>query len=106
MTDRATEYARDVVAGKIVAGTLHVQACLRHLQDLERQDTDEFPYLWNPEASERVLEYAETLTIAEGFEPKPVQLYGFQCFDLGVPFGWYKRNGYRRFRRMYKSVAR
>ncbi len=106
MTDRATQYAREVVAGKIVAGNLHIQACRRHLQDLERQDTDGFPYIWNPETSERVLEYAETLTIAEGFEPKPVQLYGFQCFDLGVPFGWYKRNGFRRFRRMYKSVAR
>ena len=106
MTDRATEYARRVAAGEVVAGRLHILACKRHLRDLERQGTPEFPYTWRPEMAEKILDYAETLTIAEGSRPRPVRLYGFQCFDLGVPFGWYNARGFRRFRRSYKSVAR
>ena len=55
MKDRATAYAEQVVAGDVVAGELHIQACRRHLRDLERQGTDEFPYLWRPEKSEEIL---------------------------------------------------
>lgn len=104
--DRATAYAEQVVAGEIVAGKPHVQACKRHLNDLDRQGTAEFPYYWNPEKSEHILQFAETLTIAEGERPRPVKLYGNQCFDLGVPMGWVNKDGYRRFRRSYESMAR
>lgn len=76
------------------------------MNDLSRQGTKEFPYLWKPEKSEEILEFAETLTIAEGMSPKPVQLFDNQCFDLGVPMGWVKLDGYRRFRRSYESMAR
>lgn len=104
--DRATAYAERVVIGDVAAGPEHVLACKRHLRDLERQGKDGFPYLWVPERSEDILDFAETLTIIEGTEPRPVRLYGCQQFDLGVPMGWVNREGFRRFRRKYKSVAR
>lgn len=107
MRDRVTEYARSVAAGEVFCGELHRLACKRHLRDLERQRTEAFPYFWNPEAAERVLEYAETLTVAEGNEPRPVKLIPSQVFDIGCTFGWFKTsNGARRFRRRYKSIAR
>lgn len=106
MIDRATRYAEQVVAGEVVAGRPHILACRRHLRDLERQGTPEFPYRWIPEKSEEILDFAETLTIVEGAQPKPVRLYGCQTFDLGAPMGWVNQKGYRRFRRKYKSVAR
>ena len=107
MIDRVTAYAREVVAGGVVCGELHRLACQRHLRDLERQRTAAFPYYWDVEASERVLGYAETLTIAEGAEPRPVRLIPSQVFDVGCTFGWKKAvNGCRRFRRRYKSMAR
>jgi phage terminase large subunit-like protein len=54
-----------------------------------------------------IVDYAETLTIAEGSEPRPVKLIDSQAFDLGVTFGWFKcSNNKRRFRRRYKSMAR
>lgn len=107
MTDRVTDYARRVVAGDVYCGELHRLACERHLRDLERVGTDEFPYYWDPAASENVLEFAETLTISEGAEPRPVRLIPSQVFDLGCTFGWFKlSNGARRFRRRYKSIAR
>ena len=71
MEDRVTDYARRVVAGEVIAGSLHVAACERHLRDLERQETDEFPYYWDVDASQRIIEYAETLTIAEGQSQGP-----------------------------------
>ena len=105
--DRATEYAKKVVNGEIKMGLLHTLACKRHLNDLEKQNTEEFPYYWDVDKANRIIEYAETLTIAEGSEPRPVKLLDCQAFDLAVPFGWYKcENGKRRFRRKYKSMAR
>lgn len=105
--DRATEYAKKVVNGEIKMGLLHTLACKRHLNDLEKQNTEEFPYYWDVDKANRIIEYAETLIIAEGSEPKPVKLLDCQAFDLAVPFGWYKcENGKRRFRRKYKSMAR
>ena len=107
MEDRVTQYAKDVMDGKYVVGELHKLACQRHLKDLQRQRTKDFPYYWNPKKAERILKFAETLTIAEGTEPKRVKLLACQIFDLGCTFGWYKvANDKRRFRRRYKSIAR
>lgn len=113
MTDRVTEYARQVVlTGRypdtgLLCGQLHILACKRHLRDLENQRTAAFPFYWDAEASQRVLDYAETLTVAEGMEPKPVRLMDCQAFDIGCTFGWKKTvNGARRFRRRYKSISR
>lgn len=113
MIDRATEYARYVVEhGRYpdtggLCGELHILACQRHLRDLERQRTTDFPYWWDPEAAERIVNYAETLTIAEGLAPKPLKLMGCQIFDLSIVMGWKKTaNNMRRFRRRYKSISR
>lgn len=107
LNDRVTAYAREVVAGNIVAGTLHILACKRHLEDLKKQNTEDFPYYYDPSKAIEIIDYAETLTIAEGDEPKPVRLLDSQAFDLGCTFGWYKTtNNKRRFRRRYKSMAR
>lgn len=105
MIDRVTEYAKKTV-NENKMGQLHILACKRHLEDLKKQGTKEFPYIWDAEKSERILEYAETLIIGEGFESKPVKLLGSQIFDIGCPFGWLKQNGKRRFRRSYESMAR
>lgn len=105
--DRVTEYASRVVSGKVKAGKLHVLACKRHLNDLKRQRTKDFPYYYDPDKALEIITYAETLTIAEGTEPRPVRLIDSQAFDLGCTFGWFKvANGKRRFRRRYKSMAR
>lgn len=108
MIDRATDYARAVVAGQVDGvGELHRLACERHLRDLDRQETAAFPYYWDAAAGERVLEYAETLTVAEGAAPKPVRLIPSQAFDFSVTFGWRKvSDNCRRFRRRYLSMAR
>ena len=86
-TDRVTEYAREVVrTGRypdtgLLCGQFHILACQRHLNDLKRQRTAAFPYYWDPPSSERVNEFAETLTIAEGDAPKPLRLMTIRCFQ-------------------------
>lgn len=105
--DRVTKHASRVVSGEEISGKLHFLACKRHLDDLKRQNTPDFPYFWDPGKAAEVLEYAETLTIAEGDSPKPVKLIDSQAFDIGCTFGWYRSsNKKRRFRRRYKSMAR
>ena len=113
MIDRVTEYARQVVlTGRYpdtgqLCGELHILACKRHLRDLEHERTEAFPYYWDVEEAERALAYAETLTLAEGSEPKQLRLMDCQAFDIGCTFGWKKTvNGKRRFRRRYKSISR
>ena len=105
--DRVTEYAHKVASGKVVAGELHRLACERHLNDLKRQRSEDFPYYYDSDRALEIIDYAETLTVAEGTEPKPVKLLDSQAFDLGCTFGWFKvSNNKRRFRRRYKSMAR
>lgn len=105
--DRVTQHALAVVNGEVVSGRLHRLACQRHLKDLEQQNTDAFPYYYDEAAAAEVLNYAETLTVSEGYEKTPVKLIPEQAFDIGCTFGWKKcSNHKRRFRRRYKSVAR
>ena len=87
--DRVTRYAREVVKTGAYpdidgpVGELHRLACARHLRDLEREKTEDFPYYWDPDAAERVLDYSGMLILAEGDEPKPLRLMGCQAFDIG-----------------------
>lgn len=107
-TDRVTKYALDVVNDNLDrrVGKTEKQACQRHLNDLKRQGTEEFPYVWNPEKAHELIDFAESLTLAEGDEPGPLELYGFQDFIFGSWNGWRTSKGYRRFRRSYIQVAR
>lgn len=102
--DRVTQYANDVLCGEIVAGESVKLACQRHLDDLTN---DEFLYRFDVDKANGILDYAESLTLAEGGEPKPLTLYPFQAFILGSLSGWVsKETGYRRFRSSYNQVAR
>lgn len=106
--DRVTAYALAVVNGETetAKGQTEILACQRHLRDLERQGTEAFPYVWDPDKALQLIEFAETLTLAEGEEPQPLLLKGFQDFIFGSWNGWLTLDGYRRFRTSYVQVAR
>lgn len=107
MQDRATQYAADVLAGKIIAGELVKLSCKRHMEDIERSKAAPFKYYFDVEQSERIIDFAETLTIAEGEEEQDVECYAFQCFILGSLNGWRTKAGsYRRFRTSYVQLGR
>ena len=107
--DRATLFAKSVVEGTInrAVGELEILSCKRHLRDLERQGTEDFPYIWSEDKANEIMEFAENLTLAEGDEPALMKLWDFQCFVFGSWNGWiHKDTGYRRFRTSYEQVAR
>ena len=96
-----------MLAGKIPAGKRVKQACKRHLQDMEKSKNTNYKYYFDVEQAEDILNFAETLTIAEGEEEENVKLYPFQCFILGSLNGWrIKGKKYRRFRTSYVQLGR
>lgn len=105
--NRVTQYALDVLEGREIAGKYVKLACQRHLDDLEKSKLAPFVYYFDEEKADRLLEYAETLTIGEGEEAEPLILAGFQAFIFGSLHGWvHKETGYRRFRSSYVQVGR
>lgn len=103
MIDRVTDHAKQVVNGEVVSGKLHFLACKRHLDDLKKDSE----YYFDVNSANIIVDFAETLTLSEGTEPKPLKLLDTQVFDFGCLFGWKKKsNQKRRFRRSYISEAR
>lgn len=108
MQDRTTQYAVDVLAGKIIAGDLVKRACQRHLDDIEKSKDASYKYYFDIEQAEKIINFAEMLTIAEGYEEQSVECYPFQCFILGSINGWRKKKEriQRRFRTSYVQLGR
>ena len=100
-TDRATQYAEDVVAGRVVAGPHVRNACRRHLDDLTFGSDRGLRF--DADAAAAVYAWFEgVLKLSEGqFEGKPLVLHPSQSFILGSLFGWKRDDGTRRFRRAY-----
>lgn len=104
MIDRTTDYAKLIVAGNKICGRAEYLACKRHLDDMTRKD---FDYIFDAETAERHIKLANTLTIGEGEERRPLKTRGFQDFIIGSLFGWRKkRSNIRRFREAYIQMAR
>ncbi len=82
-------------------------ACKRHINDLEKSKQTAFRYYFDIDEAERIIDFAETLIIAEGEEQQKIICYPFQCFILGSLNGWRtKEKGYRRFRTSYVQLGR
>ena len=105
--DPATAYARAVMAGETPAGKLVKLACQRHLNDLDRQGTAHFPFVWRPQRGEIFARFCLFLRHFKGqFKGQPFELAPFQRFVSGSIFSWVHRDtGLRRFRTAVMRVA-
>jgi len=110
MIHPTTQYALDVVEGGLRAQCceLEILACERHLRDLERQDTDEFPYVFDETRADRIFRWFGTCRHVVGvYAGRPIKLLDWQKFDYGCVFGWVHRDtGKRRFKTAYIRIAR
>jgi phage terminase large subunit-like protein len=108
MTHPASQYALDVASGKRVAGLPERQACQRHLDDLKRAESSEYPYTFDETKADRIYRWFDHCRHVEGpLAGQPVDLLPFQQFDLGVMFGWVRKdNSYRRFEKAYIQEGR
>ena len=105
-----TQYATDVVYGKTgtQCGKYEILSCARHLHDLERQNTDDFPYVFDETRADRIFRWFSICRHLTGaFAGQPILLEDWQKFDYGCAFGWvHKDTGKRRFRKSYSRIAR
>lgn len=112
---RVTTYARDVLAGRIVAGPYVRLACERHLRDVKawgRRRQKGVPFWFDRAAATRAIDFFEQelvlpdmLDDATG-ECLPFVLSPWQAFIVGSLFGWKKANGHRRFRTAYIETGK
>ncbi|MCV6612434.1 MAG: terminase large subunit [Amphritea sp.] len=106
----ANKYARDVVAGKIPACRYVILACQRHLDDLKKSKTKDFPYRFDRDAAERACKFIQKLPHTKGKwarERRKLVLEPWQLFIEASVFGWKrKKDGLRRFREAYAEIPR
>jgi len=111
----ALQYARDVIAGDIVACKWVKLACQRQLDDLEKY-ADGDVFLWNPwleregksfQPVTKVCQFLEQLPHIKGeWGSEYLELEPWQVFAVSCVFGWIKPDGFRRFRTAYLEVPR
>ena len=104
-----TKYALEVTEGLRTCSESEILACARHLSDLERQGTSEFPFVFDESRADRIFDWFEKCCrhVRGPFSGSPIILEPFQMFDLGCLFGWvHKQTGRRRFKKSYNQRAR
>lgn len=102
--DPATLYAFSVLNGTKIAGYKIKLACFRHLMDLKRQNTADFPYHYDVEEERRFLVFAGICPNVD--TGKPTQLMDWQKFIFGLIHGWRDKDNHKRFTRDIISVSR
>jgi phage terminase large subunit-like protein len=102
------QYSNDVINGKIIACQKHKWACMRFLNDLKKENTDEFPYIFNEKNAKRFLLWVRLFRhrrgVLKGETIKPAIIHKF---IFGNVYGWiHRKTKYRRFNKLYWQVAR
>jgi len=106
-----TQYALDVVAGRIVTGTYVKRAAERHLADLSSGHARGLHF--DEAAATKAISffallrhYKGDLGREDGGKGAFVHLEAWQQFIVGCAFGWKRADGLRRFRSIYVEVAK
>ena len=104
------QYAHDVVYGDLreKCCIYEILSCKRHLDDLNRQGDDDFPYVFDETRADRIFKWFEICRHVRGaFAGQPIKLLPWQKFDQGTIYGWvHKDTGARRFLKTYNKRAR
>lgn len=100
MIDYATDYARSVVRGDVIASQLIIKQCEKHLKDVKGHDK----YGWHVKRANKVIQFIEMLPDPK--TGKPNKLAAYQKFIIGSLYGWLDHHGNRRYQKAYISLAR
>jgi len=107
---RATQYCRDVLAGKIRACKWVKFACQRHLDDMVRARTKEWEYKFDPKRAGKVCAFMERFPHVKGkwaISRERIHLEPWQLLIMCSIFGWVdKKTGLRRFTEAILIVPR
>lgn len=107
-TSIALQYCDDVMSGKNPAGPYVAAACQRHIDDLERAKTDDFPYEYDEVKANRRCRFSELLHHVKGkWAGERLTLEPHQVFMQCCIWGWVKKsNGLRRFSTAFIEIPR
>ncbi len=102
--DAGTRYCFDVLDEKIPTGYLIKLACFRHLQDLTRQNSTNFPYHYSIDEANKLPKFASVCPDVDTGEP--TKLMDWQKFIFSQLIGWRNNEGGKRFSRAIVSISR
>lgn len=106
----AAVYAKQVVRGRLRGQCCEFErlACRRFLDDLRRQGTKDFPYVFDVTRADRILRwFGHCIQVRGVAAGQPIALEPWQVFDLSNLYGWvHKDTGARRFKVSYSKRAR
>lgn len=101
------QYAKKIVDGTYKSCELERLSCQRFLRDLERQNDDDFPYVYDYTRADRFFRFYEKCPNVDGAFGETYKLAEFQYYDLGNLMGWTcKDTGYRRFKEAFINQSR
>jgi phage terminase large subunit-like protein len=103
------KYVKDVLSGRIASCVSHRAAIQRYLDDLERQNSSEFPYYFSLDAATACCDFfPQILKHSIGkCSGMPFVLEPWQLFGIWNIFGWKRcADRTRRFRRFFWTMAR
>lgn len=105
--DPVTAYARDVTAGRVVAGRLVRLACKRHLDDLRTGPRRGLKF--DAAEAESAIAFWQLCPHLKGTKAQAgelLRLEPWQCFVVGSLYGWKRKDGTRRFRTAWCEMGR
>jgi phage terminase large subunit-like protein len=109
-TYKGINYAKDVVAGKILVSKLTVLSCKRFLNDMSREFMDDdCPFKFDFEKSEKFLRQAQKFNHVKGnnWKTNNLEFEPWQCFIFAAIMGFMRiTTGRRRFRNAFIEVPR
>jgi phage terminase large subunit-like protein len=102
------EYCQDVLSGEVIACDKHRWACSRFLNDIAKEGTEGFPYVFNEEKALKFLNWMALFKHTKGkLAGKQIEPHEIQIFIFGNIYGWiHQKTGYRRFKKAYWQVGR
>lgn len=99
--DYTTDYAKKVVNGEILASNKNVQACQRHLDDMNNPLLN---YHFDYERANNVIDFFGELPDPKS--RKLLKLAGYQAFIVGNLYGWRDSDNNKRYKKAYISMSR
>lgn len=108
LKEQLIEYCNRILDGRIVACTKHKWSCQRFLKDLSKENTPDFPYVFDEKQGQRAIDWLQEFKHSKGeLAGTKINAHIFVKFVLGNVYGWINVNtGYRRFERFYEQVGR
>ncbi|MDC3412537.1 terminase large subunit [Terrihalobacillus insolitus] len=94
-----TWYAEQVVKGNILESKKNILSAKRHLKDLKRQGTEDFPWIFVEGKGHRPIRFIEKYCKPSKGDFDKLVIQPWQHFIVGSLYGWiHKDTGIRRFR--------